>query len=253
MVVEMPFVAPKMKIGIRLSDTSITKNHAMNENTEKKELLNNNKLTEITIAPSERVKSRKKGVLAYPQNPFWKPYEVDIGKKKVTIDSGYVTKNETGETQHIAGIHRVEEVDEERFIKLFTQNMHVFFDLSPASQKLLQCVLSLVQDKPRCLGINLDWIDMEDYAKKFSFKTSRTSYHRALHEMISKGFLAESERSGYFWINVHLFFNGDRMVFITEYRKKHTKAIKSDGEKREELEKNGQLRLGNEYPTPNAT
>lgn len=243
MAFEVPIKTRWLVIAIRLSDTSITKKNAMNENTYRKELLDSNKLTEITIAPSDRVKSRKKGVLAYPQNPFWKPYEVDIGKKKVTIDSGYVTKNDTGETQHIAGIHRVEEVDEDRFIKLFTQNMHVFFDLSPASQKLLRCVLSLVQDKPRCLGINLDWIDMQDYAEKFNFKASRTSYHRALLEMISKGFLAESERSGYFWINIHLFFNGDRMVFITEYRKKHTKSIKSDEAKREELEKNGQLRL----------
>lgn len=216
--IQLPNSTPVLIIELAFPDNSITKKTLMNDNSN---------LTEVKIEPSSRVKSRKKGVLAYSENPFWKPHEVEIGRKKVTIASGYVAKNETGETQHIAGIHRIEEVDEEKFIKLFTQNMHVFFDLTPVSLKLLQCVLALVQDKPRCLGINLDWLDLEDYAKKKGFKTSRTSYHRALKEMIEKGILAESERSGYFWINVHLFFNGDRMVFITEYRKKGENSAKN--------------------------
>lgn len=202
------------------------------------------------VLPSVRVKSRKKGVVAYAENPFWKPVEVEIGRKKVTINSGFVAKNDTGETTHIAGLHRIEEVDEDQFIKLYTKNLNVFFDLTPASQKLLQCVLRLVQANPRCIGIHLDWMDMQDYAAEFDFKYSRASYHRALHEMLEKGFLAESERSNYFWINPHLFFNGDRMVLVTEYRKKKrpnakptTEKLQSDAELREQLEQNGQLRL----------
>lgn len=205
------------------------------------------------VLPSNRVKSRKKGVIAYAENPFWKPVEVEIGKKKVTINSGFVAKNDTGETTHVAGLHRIEEVDEDQFIKLYTKNLNVFFDLTPASQKLLQCVLKLVQENPRCIGIHLDWIDMLDYSASVGFKYSRASYHRALHEMLEKGFLAESERSNYFWINPHLFFNGDRMVLVTEYRKKHrpdatpTPAkLESDAQVRAELERRGQLRLTNE-------
>ena len=38
--------------------------------------------------------------------------------------------------------------------------------------------------------------------------------------MLDKGFIAESEHPNFYWINPHLFFNGDRMVFINEYRKK---------------------------------
>jgi hypothetical protein len=206
------------------------------------------------VLPSNRVKSRKKGVIAYPENPFWQPVEVEIGRKKVTINSGFVAKNDTGEITHTAGLHRIEEVDEDQFIKLYTKNLNVFFDLSLASQKLLQCVLKIVQANPRCVGIHLEWLDMEDYATSIGFKYSRTTYHRALHEMLEKGFLAESERISYFWINPHLFFNGDRMVLVTEYRKKHrpdakptAEKLQNDADLRAQLERNGQLRLDDEH------
>lgn len=208
-----------MRTDVSSTDNPITKKKLMNDNTPGKDVLLVNNPTEITIEPSSVVKSRKKGILAYPKNPFWRPHEVAIGTKKVTIDSGYVTKDATGQTLDFAAIHRVEIVDEDRFVKLFTQNMHHFFDLTPASQKLLQYVLLEVQDNPRCEGIYVEWIQVQKFIEKFNYKMGRATYHRAILEMLEKGFLAESERANYFWINVHLFFNGDRMVFIQEYRK----------------------------------
>ena len=43
--------------------------------------------------------------------------------------------------------------------------------------------------------------------------------------MMQKGFLAESTKPNLFWFNPNLFFNGDRMIFVREYRKKSTKNI----------------------------
>lgn len=171
---------------------------------------------------STRMTPRKKGVSAYAKNPFWQPYEVKIGKRHVTIAGGLTTTPEGGEVQH-TGIHRVEFVDEDKFVKLFTQNLKVFFDLSPASQKVLRCVLETLQANPNAEGIALPWFVVEDFSKENDLKMSRTSFHRALKEMLEKGFIAESEMANYFWINVNLFFNGDRMTFITEYRKMPTK------------------------------
>lgn len=168
---------------------------------------------------STRVTSRKKGVSAYSKNPFWDPYSVEIGQKKVTIAGGFIAQPETGETTHHAGIHRVEFVDEDRFIKLFTQNLRIFFDLSPASQKVLQCVLHTLQDSPNKDGIFLPWFAVDDYSKNHGMKISRATFHRAVKEMLEKGFLAESENANFYWINPHLFFNGNRMVFISEYVK----------------------------------
>lgn len=170
-------------------------------------------------AVSKRVTSRKKGAVAYAKNPFWKPCEVKVGTKKVTIAGGFVSSPETGESVQHAGLHKVEFVDEDKFIKIFTQNLKAFFDLTPASQKVLQCLLATLQENPNAEGIHLPWFTVEDYSKSRDMKISRATFHRALHEMLEKGFIAESEHANFYWINPHLFFNGDRLVFINEYRK----------------------------------
>lgn len=168
---------------------------------------------------SKRVKPRKQGVFAYSKNPFWRPTEVKVGTRKITISGGFVANSQTGEGMHHAGIHRVEWVDEDKFVKLFTQNLKAFFNLTPATQKVLQCVISTLQTNPNADGIWLPWFDVEDFSVTNDLKISRTSFQRAMKEMIEKGFIAESENQNFYWINPHLFFNGDRMVFINEYRK----------------------------------
>lgn len=173
--------------------------------------------TEVEV--SKRVNSRKKGVAAYSKNPFWKPTEVKVGTRKVTIAGGFLASADSGEGMHHAGIHRIEYVDETQFVKLFTGNLTVFFDLSPASQKLLHCLLDELQKYPNAEGIWLPWFTVEDFAAKKNLKISRTSFQRSLKEMLEKGFIAESENQNFYWINPNLFFNGDRMTFISEYRK----------------------------------
>lgn len=175
---------------------------------------------------SNRIKPRKQGISAYKQNPFWKPTEVKVGARKVTISGGFVANSETGEGMRHAGIHRVELVDEDKFVKVFTQNLKAFFDLNPTTQKVLQCVLATLQKTPNADGIWLPWFEVEDFSVAHDLKISRASFQRAMKEMLLKGFLAESENQNFYWINPHLFFNGDRMAFITEYRKRPTaKAI----------------------------
>ncbi len=173
---------------------------------------------------SKRVKPRKHGVDAYTKNPFWKPTEVKVGTRKVTISGGFVANTETGEGVHHAGIHRVEWVDEDRFVKLFTQNLKAFFDLTPATQKVLHCVIASLQKTPNADGIWLPWFQVEDFSIEHDLKISRASFQRAMKEMLAKGFIAESENQNFYWINPHLFFNGDRMVFINEYRKDQKKS-----------------------------
>lgn len=202
---------------------------------------------------SSNVKPRKQGVKAYVENPFWKPYEVKVGTKRVTISGGFIHHPESGDALHHAGIHRYEHVDEDKFIKLFTQNLKVFFDLTPSSQKVLRYILETLQTTINADGIWLPWVDIEKYSNAHNLKISRTSYHRTLKEMLQKGFIAESERPNFYWINPNLFFNGDRMTFISTYvKKKKGEQIPSeapplqqseDMQIRQDLETRGQQRL----------
>ena len=49
-----------------------------------------------------------------------------------------------------------------------------------------------------------------------------------MKELLTKKFIAEALEPHKFWINPHLFFNGDRMSFVREYRIKTEKEIKSE-------------------------
>lgn len=179
-------------------------------------------------AVSTTVKSRKKDVTVYERNPFWQvSTEVKIGTKRVTMAAGCIVKPDTGESIHMAGVHRIEEVDESQFVKLFTKNASLFFDLNRPAQKLIHFILVLYQDQPGKEGIWWTWKDCEDWIKKNTIKgLSRASYHRALAELLQKKMIAESDRTNFYWINPHVFFNGDRMVFIQEYRKERRKPTK---------------------------
>jgi hypothetical protein len=68
---------------------------------------------------------------------------------------------------------------------------------------------------------------------------SEKTFQRGLKELLGKGFLAPKS-SSIFWVNPSLFFKGDRVMFIKEYRRR---VIKEDQSKREELERKGQQRL----------
>lgn len=177
---------------------------------------------------SEKRKSQKEGVLVYKENPFWEPYEVKVGKKFIRVAGGFHVSEETGESIQHSGIHIVEEKDEDEFIKLFTRNLKIFFDLKPTSLKVLQVLLYTIQQNPGTDSIHLHWFEVEEYSRLNDLKISRTAFHSALKEMISKGFIAEAEIPNKYWINPHLFFNGDRMIFIREYRKNNKSKILND-------------------------
>ena len=50
---------------------------------------------------------------------------------------------------------------------------------------------------------------------------SEKTFQRGLKELLAKQFLAPRSPST-FWVNPALFFKGDRVKFITEYRRKGT-------------------------------
>lgn len=173
--------------------------------------------TKIETAPT-----RKKGVLAYAANPFWEPTEVKVGTKIVRVAGGMHVSEEGESVQH-SGIHIVEQVDKDEFVKLYTKNIKAIFDLKPTSQKVLQYLMVELQKTPNADAIYLAWVSAEQYFSEENLGISRASFHRALKELLEKGFIAESIKPNMYWFNPHLFFNGDRMTFIKEYRRKTIK------------------------------
>ena len=169
------------------------------------------------------VKSRKRGVTTYSENPFLDASTITTKRKRTVVVKGgkAIVDGETGEMEDLAEVVMVREVDDQQFVKIFTQNLKVFFDLTPGAMKLLQVVLHQVQQTPNSDRIMLNMAVVEDYFTRSHQETvSRASFHRAVRELLDKKFLAESVLTGLYFINPHLFFNGDRVRFVQEVRRK---------------------------------
>lgn len=187
------------------------------------------------IKTKEPIPGKRKNVLAYSSNPFWNKTEVKIGTRMIKVSGGKHI-NSDGENISHSGIHIVKEVDENEFIKIYSKNIKAIFDLKPTAQRVLQYLIIELQKTPNADAIYLAWIGAKEYFCENDIKTSRASFHRALSELIQKGFLAESTRPNMFWFNPHLFFNGNRLTFVHEYRKSNTFLV--DKNKNEPLKEN---------------
>lgn len=172
----------------------------------------------------EPIPGKRKNVLAYPENPFWQKTEIKIGSKMVKVSGGKHI-NVEGESISHSGIHVVREIDENEFVKIYTKNIKAIFDLKPTAQRVLQYLITELQKTPNADAVYLAWVGAEEYFSENHIKSSRASFHRALSELIQKGFLAESTKPNMFWFNPNLFFNGNRLTFIHEYRKKTIQEI----------------------------
>jgi hypothetical protein len=189
----------------------------------------------------EEAYSRKKGIKQHRTNPFWEATSVTVGTKRISISGGRHVSNE-GESVEHSGIHIVRQVDESQFLKVYTKNIKAIFDLKPSTQKILQYLMQSLQKTPNAEGVYLSWFRAEEYFSEEDVSMSRTSFHRAMKELLQKGFIAESLDPNMFWFNPNLFFNGNRMTFVNEYRKVKSGKLKEDSNI-EILEKKGQKRL----------
>ena len=143
----------------------------------------------------------------------------------------------TGEISGASAIREVAEKDDAEFVKVFASGISAAFGLSRTAARVFQLVLELYQAEPMVGGyadsVYLVWFDNGLCGRAVDM-TDRT-FHSGLRELLAKGFLAPKAPNVY-WVNAGLFFKGDRVLFIKEYRRK--RATHQD-----ELERRGQQRL----------
>ena len=51
-------------------------------------------------------------------------------------------------------------------------------------------------------------------------KISQATFTRGMRELMDKGFVAPTEAIAWYWLNPDYLWNGDRLAFVKEYRKK---------------------------------
>jgi hypothetical protein len=143
----------------------------------------------------------------------------------------------TGEISAVSTIHMVEERDDAEFVKVFAAGVAASYDLSRTAQRVFQVVLDQYQRTPMSRGfadyVNLLWFD--DGLEGRDVGMSEYTFKRGLRELLDKRFIAAKDGVS-FWTNPALFFKGDRVMFIKEYRRRRTTQA-------QELEAAGQQRL----------
>jgi hypothetical protein len=163
----------------------------------------------------------RRGLPIYETNPsipssgqISKPRRTRLGndQKGLIIDEG------TGEILGRGGavLYEWEEVDKERFVKLFLSGLKQAAGLSKAGLSVFEVVYNQVRENP-----NNDKVELSFYAaSKLMPGLNDRTYQRGVRELLEKEFLYRSPYEGVFFINIKYMFNGDRLAFVKGYHVK---------------------------------
>lgn len=140
---------------------------------------------------------------------------VPLGK-----DENVLVNQSTGE---VMGTHvtTYKKVDSQQFIKLFTSNIALTFNLIAAGIKALSVVVWSVQHR----ALSKDQIDLDSFVLSDfldtnknvdpPLKLSKATFGRGLADLEKANIIAKTMKQGRYFINPNFIFNGDRIAFTT--------------------------------------
>lgn len=163
--------------------------------------------------------------LAYEptHNPLVTSSVIPLKKKRVR--SGLANKTlvdaETGEVTAASVIHQIEDKDSDEFVKIFAAGIAASYELSRTGQRVFQSILQEYEKTPMTGGfvdsVFLAWFDEGLSGRNIGM--SEYTFNRGIRELLDKGFIAP-KMPNLFWVNPALFFKGDRVMFVKEYRRR---------------------------------
>lgn len=161
---------------------------------------------------------RRTATTKYKKNPFLAETiaSVDLGSKTMTFGTGERVSQKTGEVTE-AAFKMTRVVDKSQFLMLYLGFQSSFWQLSQRAHKVLRVIFHEAQY--RAIGkdeIYLAWNVAEEVFESEGIKMSRATYFRGISELIEKRIIAESVRTGIFFLNPTLIFNGNRATFIQQ-------------------------------------
>jgi hypothetical protein len=153
----------------------------------------------------------------YQVSPFVP--NVNVKTKKVTNKRGdmMLVQSDTGEIKsHIAGFWEAKEVDDEKFVKLFINGVQALAELSPAGTKAFSVLYEVIQ---HTIGNDRGYVSFNTIDQE-KIKMSRATFTRGFTELVEKKFIAPCVDQNWYFINPAFVWNGDRIAFVKEYKRK---------------------------------
>jgi hypothetical protein len=113
-------------------------------------------------------------------------------------------------------VYEFEEVDKERFVKLFLSGLKQAAGLSKAGLAVFEVVYQQIRENRNSDQVQLSFYRANQQNKELNDRT----YQRGLRELLDKEFLFRSPEDGTFFVNIRYMFNGDRLAFVKAYHLK---------------------------------
>lgn len=171
----------------------------------------------------------------YKTNPFLGDMVIPVKGKQIKLsllgkDENILINQTTGEK---LGTHvtTFKKVDGEQFVKLFTTNIGLTFNLNAAGIKAFSVLVWAVQNKALSKDeVDLDALVLEAFiadhnGKEPPLRLSQATFWRGLAELVKAQIIAKTMRQGRYFINPNFLFNGDRIAFTTVIERERTGPI----------------------------
>lgn len=164
---------------------------------------------------------QKRGVPIYTSNPSV-PTKDEISRLRRTHfgseHKGLVIDKGTGEVLGRGGayMYEFEEVDKERFVKLFLDGVRKTVGLSTTGLMIFELIYDQVRENPNSDEIKMSLMMAQDHLPNLAERT----YRRGLRELLDKEVIFRSPVDGVFFVNIRCMFNGDRLAFVKAYHLK---------------------------------
>jgi len=174
-------------------------------------------------------KKVKVGTERHLKNPFLDDLVITTKRQRVTIspmgrDAHVLVNQDSGEMQ---GTHVVtsKTVDSEEFVKLFSRNVALTFDLSSPGIKTFSVLIWVVQH--RAIGkdqVMLDAYTLTEWQEVHTTKAlSYATMKRGISELEKAKIIAKAARKGWYYINPSFVFSGNRIAFTTIIQRENDK------------------------------
>jgi hypothetical protein len=159
--------------------------------------------------------AQRRGMPVYLSNPSV-PGKGEVSrsrKRQIGNERKGLVINDGGEIlgNGAAVAYEWEEVDSERFVKLFLSGVKQAAGLSKSGLVMFEMVYNIMRDKPGSDRVELPYL---------TSGKSKSTYYDGIRELLDKGFLFHSPIDGAFFVNIRYMFNGDRLAFVKAYHLK---------------------------------
>ncbi|WP_138995262.1 replication/maintenance protein RepL [Larkinella sp. C7] len=170
---------------------------------------------------AEKYEISLKSYPTHKDNPFVESMVINTRKKLVAVSNPKdkaIVNRVTGELDDAYFIGVRKEVDTEQFVKIFINQMNILFELSKSAQSVFAYILHIADYSDKII------VDLDE-AKELTGYKSKAAILAGLTELLKKEFIARGPAFNVYFMNPQIFYKGDRLVLLTEYRRKQAKAM----------------------------